>query len=166
MPQGQAAEVSHQSTGPSSAPPAIVFAWSLESSNDFMPAHRTVKQVSAPPKKAFTVNEEIESAFTKLARIEAMEQCDEGQDDEPIVGRTPDQNLASTCSCRGLRQAQQRIGPLSMPTRARKCSSPRLPKQEGDESSGTGSEERATMLCEPHQWIAGLSPHDQLSRPF
>ena len=74
-----------------SAPPATVFAWSLESSDDFVPAQRTVKRASAtsPPKRAFTVNDEIESAFTKLARIEAMEQSDEGLDDEQIVINVP-----------------------------------------------------------------------------
>ena len=74
-----------------SAPPATVFAWSLESSDEFLPAQRTVKRASATssPKRAFTVNDEIESAFTKLARIEAMEQSDEGLDDEQIVINVP-----------------------------------------------------------------------------
>ena len=40
---------------------------------------------NGPQKKAFTVNEAIESAFTKLVLIEAMAQCDEGQDDKQIL---------------------------------------------------------------------------------
>ena len=74
-------------------PPATVFAWSLESSDDFVPAHRPVRRMTAPQKKEFTINEEIESAFTKLARIEATEQCDDDLDEEPIASRTPDPAL-------------------------------------------------------------------------
>lgn len=72
-------------------------------SHGFMAAHRTAKKMpaTARPRKSFIVNEAIESAFTKLASLEAKELHEENRDEEQIVegpARTIPQTAIVDCA--------------------------------------------------------------------